>query len=122
VQFLDHAQRDPCAHRGANQDLPAVREMAEDGEALRKPVRDGAVGKGAARFAVTGIVVAQESPALPARPFRQLLGLGAQHVRLVAAEPDNAWLGTRSAPDSDAGSVDVEKNRCGHGSLLTQVF
>ena len=90
AQFLHHAQRDPGAHRRADQDLLALGETPEHGEAFAKPFRDCAVGKGAAGFAMAGIIVAQEGAAFSCRPVRQRLGLRAQHVGFVAAEPDDA--------------------------------
>ena len=123
AQFLHQAQRDPGAHGRADEHLRPVGEAAEDCEAFAQPFRDGAVGKDAAGLAMAGIVVAQEGAAFGLRPAGKGFGLGAQHVRAVAAEPDDARLVARNTAIGDRRSVDIKERRlrpcfnpcCGQG-------
>src|SRR5690606_34746530 len=48
VQFLYPTERDPAAHRGADEDLAAAGEMPKDRKAFREPARNRAVGEFAA--------------------------------------------------------------------------
>ena len=63
-----------------------------------------------------GIVVAQEGAAGAFGPGGERLGLGAQHVRAVAAEPDDARRAALDATVGDRSAIDVQKFRLGHAS------
>ncbi|MCY1503250.1 hypothetical protein D9M68_373700 [compost metagenome] len=91
-ELLDDPQRNPAAHRRADQHDAARRRPINDRKALLEPARDRAIGEGAAGGAVTGIVEAHAGRA----PFHgialDLDRLGAGHVRTIASEPDQRRL------------------------------
>ena len=82
-----HEQRDPAAHRRADQNLRTLAASVEYREAIGEPAADRAVSEGALRFAMAGIVEPQAGAALAARPIGERGRLGAGHVGLVAAKP-----------------------------------
>ena len=70
--------------------LRPAAEGVEHRDAFLEPAADRAVGEVAARFAMAGIVEAHHGAAVLARPAIERLGLGALHVGLEAAEPEQA--------------------------------
>ena len=73
-----------------------------DREAFLQPAADGAVGEVAARFAVAGIIEPHAGAALSLGPAVERLRLGALHVGLEAAEPEQAWALIGSCPRARA--------------------
>src|SRR5262249_529418 len=72
---------------------------------LREPIPKGAVREASLRLAMTRIIKAQACEALCAGPVGQGAGLGARHLRLEAAQPQDARLApaiTRFAQVCDA--------------------
>mgnify|MGYP000884095399 CR=1 FL=1 len=100
--FADQ-KRNPSAHAGPDQDLRPVRQAADRGDGVFGPVADGAVQEIARALAVARIVEPQKRAALFACPILKKLRFGAGHVRLEAAEPDDArtrrsgWIGGTAA-------------------------
>jgi hypothetical protein len=92
AQFAHQQQRQPAAHRRPDQHLRAFGEGPVHRYAFLEPAADGAVGEVAARFAMAGIVEAQAGAAIGLRPGVERRGLGAFHVGLEAAQPDQPWL------------------------------
>ena len=87
-QFAHQQQRQPAAHRGADQDLRAAAAGVEHREAVGEPAADRAVRERAAGFAVPRIIETHDGAAFFLRPGVERRGLGALHVGFVAAEPD----------------------------------
>ncbi len=97
LQLSRQQQREPAAHRRADQHLRALGEALEHRGAVLKPAADGAVGEFAAGFAVAGIVEPDAGAAVLAGPVVERDGLGALHVGLEAAEPEQPRR--RAVPD-----------------------
>ena len=87
-QFARQQQRHPAAHRRADHDLRPAAEPVEHRDALLEPAPDGAVGERAAGFAMAGIIEPDAGAAMRGRPLVQRQRLGALHVRIEAAEPE----------------------------------
>ena len=83
-------QRQPTAHRRADQNLRAAAAGVEHRKTVGKPAADRTVGESAFGFAMAGIVEPHATALFALRPFRQRHRLGALHVGLVAAEPEQA--------------------------------
>ena len=90
LQVAVDQQGEPAAHRGAHQDARPLAVGEDHVDGLLQPFRDRAVDEQSARCAVAGIVEAQAGAAGFARQGCQGLRLGALHVGLVAAQPDEA--------------------------------
>src|SRR5690606_38545782 len=82
----------PPAHGRADHYLRTAGKRRVDGDALLEPAADGAVEEIAARLAVTGIVKAHAGAPALLRPPVERLRLGALHVGLEAAEPEQPGL------------------------------
>ena len=68
MQLARGEQRDPAAHRRADQDRPLVAAGGDHGERVLEPVRHRPAPEIVARFAMAGIVEAQEGAPGRARP------------------------------------------------------
>ena len=97
-------QRQPAAHRRADQHLRALGEALEHRGAVLQPAADGAVGEVAAGFAVAGIIEPDAGAAVFAGPVVERHRLGALHVGLEAAEPEQPGRGRRPAPAPRSGA------------------
>ena len=91
--FARQQQRHPAAHRRADHDLRAAAELLEHRDALLQPAPDGAVDEGAAGFAMAGIVEPDAGAAVLRGPRVQRQRLGALHVGIEAAEPEQPGRG-----------------------------
>ncbi len=87
-------QRDPGAHAGADENLRAIAQSVQHRERIVAPARDRAVAERARRGAVAEIVEAQIGVAARLGPGIERLGLGAVHVGVESAEPND----TRTLP------------------------
>src|SRR5690349_18733019 len=105
-------------------------ELRKHREAVGEPATDGAVDESAARFAVAGIVEPDTGPAPLGGPGVQRHCLGALHVRIEAAEPEQAGAlsrsrtGTNREPARRLALADVDEGwrvngilGSGHGSI-----
>ena len=88
-------QGKPAAHRRSDQHLRPLRR-GDRREAVLEPRADRAVLEPAARFAMAGIIEAQERAAVLGGPAVERLRLRRQHVRPEPAEPDET--GTVAGP------------------------
>ena len=88
-------QRQPAAHRTADQNLRPLRRGLKNRDALGQPVANAAVDKSPFRRAMAGIIEPQAGASLRLRPFGEKLRLGPAHVRREAAEPDQTGPGVR---------------------------
>src|SRR5262249_51233811 len=122
LELAREQQREPAAHRGADDHLRTAAERGKDRAAFLEPAADRAVDERALRFAVARIVEADERAPALVREARQRRRLDALHVRLEAAEPEQPGRragerahreGTRigALPDLD------EPQRLGHRIL-----
>src|SRR6185437_5672035 len=116
----------PAAHRGTNHDLWAAAKLLEHGHALFQPAADGALDELAAGFAMAGIVETHADAAMLGRPGIERQRLGASHVRVEAAEPEqpgrDAGTGAHGDPahgtaltDLDKGGIWRDGRKIGHG-------
>lgn len=97
-----HQERDPAAHRRADEHLRPRGPRVEDSERILGPVADRAIEEVAGTGAVAGIVEPQEGPPACPRPALEEERLGAGHVRPEAAEEDDAGLGAPAPVMGDA--------------------
>ena len=125
-------QRHPAAHRRADRDLRTPAELLEHRDALFQPAPDGAVDEGAAQFAMAGIVEPDAGAAVCHGPFIQRQRLGAPHVGIEAAEPEQpgrtacaagraACAGAHRDPAAAVALSHLDKGRFPLGSIAAEL-
>src|SRR5450631_67579 len=89
VQSPCGKQGEPAAHRRSGEDLRAIRQSANCGEAFLEPSPDGSSFKTAFGQAMPGIVEAEKGAAALLRINVEVRRFQSAHVRPEAAKPDD---------------------------------
>ncbi len=113
-------QRQPAAHRGADQDQRSVALVVDHADGIGGPAADGAVLENAAAGAVSGIVELQHRLAARGTVFGERGCLVAGHVAAEAGQKDHGWAASILASPGEFHAVAaIEPSGGYHLSLLS---
>src|ERR1019366_9763965 len=100
-------RRPRAAKERAAPDLGAGAELLEHRDGLFQPAPNGAIDERAAGFAMAGIIEPDAGPVPLGGPRIQRDRLGAPHVRIEAAEPEQPGRGACAGAHRDAARAGI---------------